>query len=368
MSIDHYQHSQEHRASSELLHELLMDEPVLSADGGGGGAGGLDSNGRGGGGSSALGGAKKSPSKHPRLVSLDMVRGLTMAVMILVDEIGDVYPKVNHSPWNNITFADFVMPWFLFMVGTSMAFSLRRYLKVDNDGRRIPKLQREGSRKVAVRALKLYVLGLVLQGGQWIDDGTNVPSQADYTYGWNLATLRFCGILNRIAWAFLVVGLMELWFPVLNRNSCRSSKVCGSAHIQVFVREAWKWLVGFAFLLLYLLLTFFTYVPDWVSLYGENSTNITIHCNVRGNFSTPQCSAASYWDRMILGQAHLGEWMSKRLPECSVNSPGSGPLPANAPQWCTAYMYDPEGLLASVPTVLSTLLGVHYGRVLKVSV
>ena len=124
--------------------------------------------------------------------------------------------------------------------------------------------------------------------------------------------------------------------------------------------------MGFSTLLLYLLLTFFTYVPDWVSLYGKNSTNVTIRCNVSGHIATPECSAASFWDRTILGQAHLGEWMSKRLPECSVNSPGAGPLPPDAPAWCTAYMYDPEGLLASVPTVLTTLLGVHYGRVLKV--
>ena len=32
--------------------------------------------------------------------------------MILVDEIGDVYPHVNHSPWHNVTLADFVMPWY----------------------------------------------------------------------------------------------------------------------------------------------------------------------------------------------------------------------------------------------------------------
>ena len=69
----------------------------------------------------------KSPSKHARLHSLDVVRGITMAVMILVDEIGAAYPHVNHSPWNNITLADFVMPWFLFMVGTSASFSLRKF-------------------------------------------------------------------------------------------------------------------------------------------------------------------------------------------------------------------------------------------------
>ena len=54
---------------------------------------------------------KKGPSTHTRLSSLDAVRGLNMAIMVLVDETGSAYPHITHSPWNNITFADLVMPW-----------------------------------------------------------------------------------------------------------------------------------------------------------------------------------------------------------------------------------------------------------------
>ena len=128
----------------------------------------------------------KSPSKHPRLVSLDVVRGITIAVMILVDEIGAAYPSVNHSPWNNITVAAFVMPWFLFMVGTSASFSLRKF-KHDQESRW------RGTKYVAIRAFKLYALGVLLQGGGWFSDTL-------YAYGYNLSQLRYCGILNRIGW------------------------------------------------------------------------------------------------------------------------------------------------------------------------
>ena len=107
--------------------------------------------------------SKPSPSKHARLHSLDVVRGITIAVMILVDEIGAAYPVVNHSPWNNITFADFVMPWFLFMVGTSASFSLRKF-KQDNASRW------RGTRYVTIRAFKLFGLGVLLQGGGWFGD------------------------------------------------------------------------------------------------------------------------------------------------------------------------------------------------------
>ena len=110
-----------------------------------------------------------TPSKHRRLESLDIQRGLTLALMILVDEIGDAYPAVNHSPWNGITLADVVMPWFLFMVGTSMAFSFKKF-RGSADARR------RGTRAAVVRALKLYWLGVLLQGGGWLHN---------YKYGYN---------------------------------------------------------------------------------------------------------------------------------------------------------------------------------------
>ena len=66
-----------------------------------------------------------TPSKHKRLESLDIQRGLTMAIMILVDDWKSEH--VDHSAWHGVTLADVVMPWFLFMVGTSMAFSFKKF-------------------------------------------------------------------------------------------------------------------------------------------------------------------------------------------------------------------------------------------------
>ena len=52
-----------------------------------------------------------------RLVSLDATRGFTVCVMIFVDNTGCLGDHVNHSPWDHPTYADFVMPFFLTMVG-----------------------------------------------------------------------------------------------------------------------------------------------------------------------------------------------------------------------------------------------------------
>ena len=57
-----------------------------------------------------------------------------------------------------------------------------------------------------IRAAKLYMLGVLLQGGGWI-------GQDSYNWGFNLSTLRVCGILNRIAFASLVVGIAYIWLP-----------------------------------------------------------------------------------------------------------------------------------------------------------
>ena len=324
--------------------------------------------------------------------------------MVFVDEIGGAYPHLNHSPWDNVTLADFVMPWFLFMVGTSLSISLRKYRAARD----------VGTKTVVVRGLKLFFLGVLLQGGGFPDQ---------YTYGYNLSTMRFCGILNRIGYAYLVAALIELWIPERLPAGARrapsapmfpydgsgggtsggggSGGLFGGGgggrapdwpHLGVFTSQIWRWLVATSFVLLHLLLTFFTPVPSWTSSYGFDrqlgspamlplKDNFTIHCNgVRGFIHSPQCSAASYYDRLLFGQDHLGVWMSARLPECTECAPGA-PSSFYRPHchwqpnatdsargeynWCFAHMYDPEGALATVPTVGSVWLGVHFGRVLR---
>ncbi|MCI09740.1 heparan-alpha-glucosaminide N-acetyltransferase-like [Trifolium medium] len=53
-------------------------------------------------------------------------------MMILVDDAGGVYPRIDHSPWNGCTLADFVMPFFLFIVGVAIALALKINFDCDN--------------------------------------------------------------------------------------------------------------------------------------------------------------------------------------------------------------------------------------------
>ena len=63
--------------------------------------------------------------KSERLVSLDVMRGITIALMIFVDFCGESTPAIDHAPWDGVKLADFVMPSFDFIVGISLVKSMQ---------------------------------------------------------------------------------------------------------------------------------------------------------------------------------------------------------------------------------------------------
>ncbi|KAM0862359.1 hypothetical protein ACQ4PT_045308 [Festuca glaucescens] len=74
--------------------------------------------------------AKPEHQKPQRVASLDVFRGLTVAMMILVDDAGGAWPGINHAPWLGVTVADFVMPAFLFIIGVSAALVFKVIPKI----------------------------------------------------------------------------------------------------------------------------------------------------------------------------------------------------------------------------------------------
>ena len=66
-----------------------------------------------------------------RLISLDALRGFTIAAMIVVNYPGSedsVYFTLRHTVWNGLSFTDQVAPYFLFFVGASIAFAYSKRL------------------------------------------------------------------------------------------------------------------------------------------------------------------------------------------------------------------------------------------------
>jgi hypothetical protein len=97
-----------------------------------------------------------------RVQSLDVFRGANIALMIFVDMCGASFPSIHHSPWNGIHLADFVMPWFDFIVGVSLAISFKRFDTV-HSGRGPSKS--DAMQKAFTRFAKIFILGVLTQCG-----------------------------------------------------------------------------------------------------------------------------------------------------------------------------------------------------------
>jgi predicted acyltransferase len=134
----------------------------------------------------------KPADLNGRLNSLDAFRGFTVASMILVNSPGDtgaVYSPLVHADWNGWTFADTVFPFFLFIVGVSLAFSFA-------------KQERKGTSNLALimrilrRTVILFAIGVVLNAFE--------------KFGSGLSDFRIPGVLQRIAICYCFASLIVL--------------------------------------------------------------------------------------------------------------------------------------------------------------
>lgn len=133
-------------------------------------------------------------SNLERLTSLDVFRGLTIAGMIIVNTPGSwahAYPPLLHAEWNGWTPTDTIFPFFLFIVGVSMAFSFSRRLA---EGGSRTRLFLHTSRRAAI----IFSLGL----------GLNVLS----FFLFHKPQVRVPGVLQRIGICFLLAAVLYLAF------------------------------------------------------------------------------------------------------------------------------------------------------------
>ncbi|MBA0781327.1 hypothetical protein Gotri_002260, partial [Gossypium trilobum] len=313
---------------------------------------------------------RQQPPQH-RLISLDVFRGLTVVLMILVDDVGGILPAINHSPWNGLTLADYVMPFFLFIVGVSLGLTYKRV-----------SCRVTATRKAILRALKLLILGIFLQGGFF--HGLN-----NLTYGMDIQQMRLMGILQRIAIAYLVAALCEIW---LKGDDHVTSQLALLRKYQFQLLAASVLTVIYIFLLYGLYVPTWQYqIPDATSSSAPKTFSVSsflvklsfkVKCGVRGD-TGPACNVVGMIDRKILGIQHLyRKPVFERTKQCSINSPDYGPLPSDAPAWCQA-PFEPEGLLrfaysffpyplnylvcsgcSSVMAMVTCLVGLHYGHII----
>jgi predicted acyltransferase len=223
------------------------------------------------------------PSGEQRLKSLDVFRGITIFLMIVVNTQGGgavPYGQLMHADWNGLTLTDLVFPSFLFAMGTAMVFAVRK-------GRGKPKAALLF--RIFKRSCLIFVVGLALS---WY---TTMYFTAGGIAFADLAHLRILAVLQRIALCYGIAGLLA-----------------------VYVRPLGLWVCGFVLLLGYWLLLYHFGVGG--QPYGE-TTNLVLAIDLR-----------------VLGEAHM--YRERGL------------------------VFDPEGLLSTLPATVNVIAGYLTGKYL----
>ncbi|HOJ65722.1 MAG TPA: heparan-alpha-glucosaminide N-acetyltransferase domain-containing protein [Paludibacteraceae bacterium] len=208
--------------------------------------------------------------KSARLLSLDVLRGITIAGMILVNNPGNwgsVYPPLRHAEWNGLTPTDLVFPFFMFIMGVSMYLSYKKFdFKFSN--RTFLKLFRRSSLLFLI-GLAIGWLGL-FSGGLRELQGTDIPlGERIWQAATNFENVRILGVLQRLALVSFFGTLIILLIP--------------HKHI--------PWLTG-AILLIY-----------WILI------------GVTGSYVASENNIIAIVDRAILGASHM---YTETLPDGKV--------------------------------------------------
>lgn len=213
-----------------------------------------------------------------RIQSVDILRGMTIIAMIMVNNPGDwnnVYPSLLHANWHGLTPTDLIFPCFIFIVGISISFAYNK-----------KKLSDKIVKKILIRSLKLLGLGLFLN--------LFIPY---FPFFESYKTVRIPGVLQRIGIVFFIVAILYL--------KCKKKTLV---------------ITSITILFIYFILLGFIPLPNGsLPSYEREFNNWT-----------------SYIDINILGN-HL--WK---------------------------HDYDPEGLLSTIPSIVSCLIGVFVGEILKI--
>lgn len=151
----------------------------------------------------------KTPSQ--RLLALDVLRGITIAGMILVNNPGTwskIYAPLGHAKWNGLTPTDLVFPFFMFIMGISTYISLRKYNF---------EFSSSAAFKIIKRTVVIFAIGLGIAWFSLACRTWNSLSGAEMTFGarlweavWNFENIRIMGVMPRLAVCYGATALIAL--------------------------------------------------------------------------------------------------------------------------------------------------------------
>ncbi|XP_054719973.1 heparan-alpha-glucosaminide N-acetyltransferase-like isoform X1 [Uloborus diversus] len=259
--------------------------------------------------------AEEKKASPKRLRSLDTVRGISIVVMIFVNYGGGGYEFFDHSIWNGLSVADLVFPWFIWMMGMSMAFSLRSQLRQKISKKKI-------FWKILKRSVILFALGIMLN------------TYCSGSKGIDLSKLRIPGVLQRFGICYLIVATVHLFYA-------SADGIETASHFQDLSPYGGEWLIMCSFLTLHILITFLVAEPQCPRGYlGPGGLHDGAkHFNCTGG-------AAGFIDRLLLQESHLYQH------------------PSSKPIYQFTLPHDPEGILGFLTSIFLVFLGLQAGKIL----
>ncbi|XP_024153083.1 heparan-alpha-glucosaminide N-acetyltransferase [Oryzias melastigma] len=257
-------------------------------------------------------------TRQPRLLSLDTFRGFSLTVMVFVNYGGGGYWFFEHAPWNGLTVADLVMPWFVFIIGTSVVLA---FSSMQRQG--VSLLQLLG--KITWRTVVLMLLGFCFLNYS--------PRDGLLSWSW----LRIPGVLQRLAFTYFVLSLLQTFW---GRKAIPQSENHWWNPVQDVVLFWPQWLMIFLLETLWLCITFLLPVPNCPTGYlGAGG--------IGDNGLYPNCTggAAGYIDRWMFGDNMY------RYPTCKK-------------LYLTVQPFDPEGILGTINSIVMGFLGMQAGKII----
>ena len=218
--------------------------------------------------------------KINRFLALDIFRGATIALMVIVNTPGTwayVYGPLRHAEWHGCTLTDLVFPFFLFIIGVAMRFSFDKY-----------DICKYGPlfNKIIFRTITIFSIGLLLNAFPFIRQN------------WDWSSFRILGVLQRIALAYFFASFIVLRLDVK-----------GLVKISFFI------LVGYWLLLM-----------SYGFYSGQDPYSLKYNLIL-------------VIDSFLLGENHL--------------------------YGGTGIQFDPEGLLSTIPSIVTILIGFLVGTMIK---
>ena len=271
-------------------------------------------------------------SNENRLVSLDVFRGMTIAGMVLVNNPGTwahIYDPLEHASWHGLTPTDWIFPFFLFIVGVAIPIAL---------GKRVAEgVTAKVYSKIVSRSAMIFAIGLLMSVIPFFQfAATDAPDWSKMliwiamTGGLLFLLLRnfkIAGVLIGLGIAG-VIGLNLGGYNVVPYNF-------GTMRIPGVLQRIGVCYLAVSLIFLHTNWTQQAYIAAGILLgYWAIMTMIPVPgCEVT-TIDDKACNLAAWLDRTILTEAHI---------------------------WRSAKVFDPEGILSTLPAIATTIAGVLTG-------